>query len=129
MDCASEIDAPKTGIRSGNGERKYQRNGSLRSSTKSSGSSGPVERPEKQKKAQAQFSEEVMARKKKEKKWIQKAEKSMEKRGTIGSFGPATKSNIAEGKAAGGLEARRANFAQNMRRIAQRHKGRHSRRR
>jgi hypothetical protein len=70
-----------------------------------------------------------MARKKKDKKFIQKAEKGMEKRGTVGAFGPATKSNIAEGKAAGGLEAKRANFAQNMRRIAQRHKGRHSRRR
>jgi hypothetical protein len=70
-----------------------------------------------------------MARKKKDKKFIQKAEKRMEEKGTIGAFGKATPSKIAEGKAEGGLQAKRAVFAQNMRRIAQRHKGRHSRRR
>jgi|HubBroStandDraft_2_1064218.scaffolds.fasta_scaffold00006_39 hypothetical protein len=70
-----------------------------------------------------------MARKKKDKKFIQKAEKRMEEKGTVGAFGPATKSNIAEGKAEGGLQAKRANFAANMRKIAARHKGRHSRRR
>jgi hypothetical protein len=70
-----------------------------------------------------------MARKKKDKKWIQHAENSMDERGTKGAFGKATPSKIAEGKAEGGLQAKRANFAANMRKIASRHKGRHSRRR
>jgi hypothetical protein len=44
-------------------------------------------------------------------KGIQAAGESMERRGTKGAFGPATKSNIARGMREGGLEAKRANFA------------------
>lgn len=44
-------------------------------------------------------------------KGIQAAGESMIRRGTKGSFGPATKSNIARGMKEGGLEAKRANFA------------------
>jgi len=70
-----------------------------------------------------------MARKKKDKKWIQKADDKMAEKGTEGAFGKATPSKIAEGKAEGGLQAKRATFAQNMKRIsARRHhrkSGRH----
>jgi hypothetical protein len=70
-----------------------------------------------------------MARKKKDKKFIQKAEKRMEEKGTVGAFGPATKSHIAEGKAEGGLEKKRAVFAENMKRISARRHHRKSGRR
>ncbi len=60
--------------------------------------------------------------------WIQSARESMEKRGTVGKFGRATASKIAAGKAAGGKEAKRAIFAQNMKRIAQRGKKRAAKR-
>lgn len=57
-------------------------------------------------------------------KWIQKARESMSKRGTIGTFGKATPKKIARAKREGGLEERRAVFAQNMKRIAARRKRR-----
>lgn len=57
-------------------------------------------------------------------KWIQKAAAKMEKKGTVGAFGPATSKNIARGKKAGGLEKKRAIFAQNMKKIAARRRGR-----
>ena len=50
--------------------------------------------------------------------WIQKARESMEKRGTVGAFGKATPKKIAAGKKAGGLQEKRAVFAQNMKAIA-----------
>ncbi len=53
-------------------------------------------------------------------KWIQSATAKMERKGTLGKFGRATSSKIAAGKAAGGLQAKRAVFAENMKRIAQR---------
>jgi hypothetical protein len=46
----------------------------------------------------------------------------MEEKGTVGAFGKATAKNIARGKRAGGLQKKRAIFAQNMKRIAQKHK-------
>ncbi len=52
--------------------------------------------------------------------WIQKARKKMEAKGTVGAFGKATPKKISAGKAAGGLEEKRAVFAQNMKRIASR---------
>ena len=51
-------------------------------------------------------------------KWIQKATDKMEKKGTVGSFGKATGKKIAAGKKAGGSEAKKAIFAQNMKKIA-----------
>jgi hypothetical protein len=51
--------------------------------------------------------------------WIQDARTKMEKKGTVGAFGKATPSKIAAGKKAGGLQKKRAIFAQNMKKIAQ----------
>lgn len=51
-------------------------------------------------------------------KWIQKATEKMEKKGTLGSFGKATSKKIAAGKKAGGAEAKKAVFAQNMKKIS-----------
>ena len=42
----------------------------------------------------------------------------MKEKGTLGSFGKATPSKIAKGKKAGGLEAKKAIFASNMKKIA-----------
>lgn len=52
------------------------------------------------------------------KKWIQAATAKMKKKGTLGSFGKATKKKIAAGKRAGGARARKAVFAQNVARAA-----------
>ena len=59
-----------------------------------------------------------MARKKKDKKFIQKATERMEEKGTVGAFGKATPKKIEAAKEHGGVEAKRAVFAQNMKRIA-----------
>jgi hypothetical protein len=59
---------------------------------------------------------------------LQAAAESFRRRGTEGAFGPATKANIARGKAAGGLQKKRAIFAENMRKLAARRKGRSARR-
>lgn len=67
-------------------------------------------------------------RKKSKKKWLQSARQSMEEKGTVGAFGPATPGKIARAKAKGGLQAKRAVFAQNMSRIAKRRKRRGGRR-
>jgi hypothetical protein len=60
-----------------------------------------------------------MAAKKKGGKWIQAASKRMEEKGTKGAFGKATSKKIAAGKKKGGLAAKRATFAANMKKIAQ----------
>lgn len=70
-----------------------------------------------------------MAKKKKGGKFIQKATERMEEKGTVGAFGKATPSKIARAKEHGGLEAKRANFAANMKRIAQKRHHRRSGRR
>lgn len=51
-------------------------------------------------------------------KWIQAAEEKMEKKGTAGKFGKATAKKIATARKKGGIEAKRANFAANMKKIA-----------
>jgi hypothetical protein len=51
-------------------------------------------------------------------KWIQAAEEKMEEKGTKGAFGKATSKKIATGKKEGGLQKKRAVFAQNMKAIA-----------
>ena len=61
-------------------------------------------------------------RKKKGRKWLQKARKSMEERGTVGAFGKATPGKIKRAKAHGGLEKKRAVFAANMKKIAAKRK-------
>ncbi len=57
------------------------------------------------------------------KRWIQGAVAKMKEKGTLGSFGKATAKNIAAGRKAGGLQAKKANFAANMKKISQRKKG------
>lgn len=54
--------------------------------------------------------------------FIQKATERMKRKGTLGSFGKATSKKIAAGKRAGGKMKKKAIFAQNMKRIAQRRK-------
>lgn len=50
--------------------------------------------------------------------WIGKATAKMEKKGTVGAFGKATSKKISAGKKAGGLQKKRAIFAENMKKIA-----------
>lgn len=59
--------------------------------------------------------------------FIQKARERMEKRGTVGAFGKATPKKIAAAKKKGGKAEKRAVFAQNMKRIAQKRKRSHKR--
>jgi hypothetical protein len=47
-------------------------------------------------------------------KWIQAAEEKMEAKGTKGAFGKATSKKIASAKKEGGLQKKRAVFADNM---------------
>jgi hypothetical protein len=54
--------------------------------------------------------------------WIQSARESMEKRGTVGKFGKTTAKKVARAKKHGGKEEKRAIFAQNMKRIAEKRK-------
>jgi hypothetical protein len=54
--------------------------------------------------------------------WIQEAREGMERKGTVGAFGRTTSKKVASAKKRGGVEAKRAVFAQNMKRIAQRRK-------
>lgn len=54
--------------------------------------------------------------------WIQGAREEMERKGTVGKFGRATASKIAKAKKRGGKEKKRAIFAQNMKRIAAKHR-------
>lgn len=56
-------------------------------------------------------------------KFIQKARERMEEKGTVGAFGKATPSKIAAAKKKGGVQEKRAVFAQNMKRIAEKRKG------
>lgn len=62
-----------------------------------------------------------------EKKFIQKATARMKAKGTLGKFGKATEKKIAAGKRAGGVRAKEAVFAENMKRIAHDHKGKFTR--
>lgn len=50
--------------------------------------------------------------------FIQKATARMKKKGTIGAFGKATEKKVAAGKREGGVEKKRAIFAENMKKIA-----------
>jgi hypothetical protein len=59
--------------------------------------------------------------------WIQGAESEMERKGTVGKFGKATSKKIAAAKKRGGKAKKRAIFAQNMKRIAAKHRRQKSR--
>lgn len=64
-----------------------------------------------------------MATKKRSKKrWIQGARKEMERKGTVGKFGKTTEKKVARAKKKGGVEEKRAVFAQNMKRLAEKRK-------
>lgn len=52
-------------------------------------------------------------------RWIQKAREKIEAKGSEGSFGKATAKKIASGKKQGGVAEKKAVFAQNMKRIAE----------
>lgn len=52
--------------------------------------------------------------------WIQKVTDRMKRRGTLGKFGRATAQKIAAGKRKGGVIAKRAVFAETMKRLAER---------
>jgi len=56
-------------------------------------------------------------------KWIQKATARMKAKGTLGSFGKATPSKIAAAKKHGGKAAKKAVFAENMKKISKKRKG------
>lgn len=56
-------------------------------------------------------------------KFIAKARESMERRGTVGSFGKATPSKIKAGLAKGGAMAKKAQFAKAMKTVARERKG------
>lgn len=56
------------------------------------------------------------------KMWIQNAREKMEKKGTVGAFGKATPKKIARAKKEGGVEEKRAVFAENMKKIAAKRK-------
>ncbi len=55
-------------------------------------------------------------------KFIQKAVKKMQKKGTVGAFGKATSKKISAGLKKGGVQAKRAAFAKAMKTIAARRK-------
>ncbi len=59
-------------------------------------------------------------------KWLQKANDSMERRGTKGKFGKATKRKISRAIAHGDKEKKRAIFARTMKRLAAKRKRRHA---
>jgi len=46
----------------------------------------------------------------------------MEEKGSVGSFGKATAKHIASAKKEGGVEKKKAVFAENMKKIAAKHK-------
>jgi len=52
------------------------------------------------------------------KHFIQAAVKRMKEKGTVGAFGKATPKKIAKAKKEGGVEEKRAVFAENMKKIA-----------
>ena len=56
--------------------------------------------------------------------FLAKARKRMERKGTVCSFGKATKSKIKRGLSKGGKQAKKAAFAKAMRTIAARRKRR-----
>lgn len=56
------------------------------------------------------------------KHWIQGARERMEEKGTVGAFGKATPKKIAHAKKEGGLQEKRAVFAENMKKIAAKRK-------
>ena len=67
-------------------------------------------------------SRETTMVKRKKGKWIQSATEKMEAKGTEGKFGKATPKKIDAAKKKGGVEEKRAVFAENMKKIAAKRK-------
>lgn len=59
--------------------------------------------------------------------FIQAATEKMKAKGTLGSFGKATPKKIARAKKAGGKLEKKAVFAENMKKIAEKNKGKSKR--
>ena len=59
---------------------------------------------------------------KRKRNWIGAATRRMKRKGTLGSFGKATKKKVAKAKKQGGKMAKKAVFAANMAKIARRRK-------
>lgn len=57
------------------------------------------------------------------KEFIKKATARMKRKGTLGSFGKATKKKIAAGLKKGGKSAKKAAFAKAMKTVARKRKG------
>ncbi len=55
------------------------------------------------------------------KNWIGDAREKMEEKGSVGSFGNATSKKISAAKKEGGVMAKKAVFASNMKKIARKH--------
>jgi hypothetical protein len=56
--------------------------------------------------------------------WIQEAVERQKAKGTVGAFGRATRKKITAGKRKGGLQRKRAIFAENLKKINARRFGR-----
>lgn len=69
------------------------------------------------------FASRKGVRRKAKSKWIQSAVKNMKRKGTLGKFGKATIKKIARAKRVGGVQKKRAVFAENMRKILRKRYG------
>lgn len=56
-------------------------------------------------------------------KWIQKADAKMKSKGTKGSFGKTTEKKVRAAKKEGGVMAKKAQFAENIKKIAKNREG------
>lgn len=63
-----------------------------------------------------------MKKKQRGKKWLQKARKSMEARGTVGSYGSKSEKQERKDIAKGGKLGKKAQFALNMKHLAAKRK-------
>lgn len=67
-------------------------------------------------------------KRKKKRKWIQAANREMERKGTKGSYGHHSEKQMNKDIRKGGKRGKKAQFAKNMRKIAKRRKRRGSKR-
>jgi hypothetical protein len=65
---------------------------------------------------------------KKKRKWLQAAREKMEEKGSVGSYGKSSPAKDKRNIAKGGVMAKKAQFAMNMRKAAARRKRRSHRR-
>ena len=64
----------------------------------------------------------MATKKKSDPRWMEKAAARMKRKGTVGSFGRATKKKIAAAKKAGGKRAKKAAFAKAAKKVAAKRK-------